>query len=167
MVQLNTVREGFPHILLNKHKSYRFWQSVQEIILFRMKSCLKWIFKPVRSGCNTVVVSVINTTANECKGYMEQERFPFQITHILSYYLKEADLLVFLLLDFCTVFLHSTPLSTVIMHLWSASLYSKHFSSTRLTWGPRFIKCHLHDDLGLHLVDYWKTEFSGFPYLQL
>lgn len=140
MVQLNTAREGFPHILLNKHKSYRFWLSVQEVVFFGMKSWLKWIFKPVRAGSNTVVVSVINTISNECKGYMEQERIPFQITHILSYYLKEAELLVFLLLSFCSEFLPWSPLNTVIMHLWSASLYSKHFSSTCLTWGMRFIK---------------------------
>lgn len=90
MVQLNTVMEGLPHILLNKHKSYRFWLSVQEVIFFGMKSWLKWIYKPVRAGSNTMVVSVINTISNECKGYMEQERIPFQITYILSYYLKEA-----------------------------------------------------------------------------
>lgn len=147
MAQLCTVREGFPHILLNKHNSYRFWLSAQEIIFVGMKSWLKWIFKPVRAGSNTVVVSVINTISNECKGCMEQERNPFQITYIFSFYLKEAELLVFPLLGFCTEFLLWTPLKTVIMHPWSASLHSKHFSSTLFTWGTRFIKCCLYDNL--------------------
>lgn len=77
-----------------------------------------------------MVVSVIYTLSNEYKRCLEQGRIPFQITYIFSYYLKEAELLVCLLLSFLSELLLYTLLNTVITRVWSASIYFKHLSNT-------------------------------------
>lgn len=137
--------QGVHRVLMNKQKTYRFWLSVPKVIFFGMKSRLEWIFKPSRSWkqyhcglCNIYLELWIQE--------MPATRIPFQMACIISYYLKEAELLIYVLLSSC---LSSYPVYCRMLQLHLCRLVPSALSTSlvhvsmrvKFLTRTRFVKC--------------------------